>query len=419
MSILAIGCTHHSAPLELLERVSVPSGEVAKALDALASSAAVSEVVLVSTCNRTEVYAVYERFHEAYHDLRNTLAELAHVDPDDLSEHLTIRYDDAAVAHLFAVAAGIESAVVGENEIVGQIKSAWRSAQELESAGPELNQIFRHALEVAKRARTETSISRHITSVSQAAVAMASERLGSLEGRDVLIVGAGEMGEGMARSLASAGVRGVAVANRTLERAMELAERIGGDPVGLADLAQRLGEVDVLLTSTGASTLILEHAEIESVLEARQGRPLLVVDIAVPRDVDPAVGDIEGVTLLDMDDLKAFTEAGHLERSLEVHKVEAIIAEEVVRYHERRSAREVSPLITGLRDRAEAVRVAETERHSSRLGDLDEDQAEAIDALTRGIINKLLHEPSVQLKDAAGTAKGARLADSLRDLFGL
>src|SRR5688572_22448478 len=275
-----------------------------KALHDLISRTDVSEAVVLSTCNRTEVYAVAERFHGAYQDIRDFLAEVAFLAPEDFSDHLYTHYDAPAVTHLFGVASGLDSAVLGESEILGQVKGAWDRARAEGTAGPALNLLFRHALEAGKRARTETSIARHTTSVSQAAVALAADRLGGLAGRRVLVLGAGEMGEAMVHGLAKAGVAEVAIANRTWDRAVDLAGRVEGRAVRLPEVPQAIADVDVLLTSTGAAAPLLEADDLQRIVTARAGRPLLIVDIAVPRDVDPAVGRLEGVTLLDMDDLR-------------------------------------------------------------------------------------------------------------------
>jgi glutamyl-tRNA reductase len=343
---------------------------------------------------------------------------VAFLAPEDFSDHLYVHYDAPAVIHLFGVAAGLDSAVLGESEILGQVKQAWDRARDEGAAGPSLNLLFRHALEAGKRARTDTSIGRHTTSVSQAAVAMAADRLGGLAGRRGLVLGAGEMGEAMALGLAKAGTD-LTIANRTWDTAVALAERTGGQATRLGDLAESLVDVDVLLTSTGAATPLLEADELAPVLEARAGRPLLIVDIAVPRDVDPAVGHLPGVTLLDMDDLRAFAAAGTLARSGEIEGVRSILDEELERYLGASSAREVAPMIVALRDRAEAVREAEVERYRARLGDLEPGQRQAVEALTRGIIGKLLHDPQLALKDAAGSPRGDRLVAALRDLFAL
>ena len=419
MSVVVVGLNHRTVPLALLERVTIDDARLPKALHDVLSQDHVSEAVVLSTCNRTEVYVVAEKFHPAYGDLRTFFSELAFADPEELAGHLYVHDADAAAGHLFRVASGIDSAVVGEAEILGQVRRAWDIAQTENAAGSQLNLLFRHALEVGKRARTETGIGRHVASVSTAAVAMAAQRLGSLEGRSILVMGAGEMGEGMVRALASNGVSDIRIANRTWENAADLAERLGGTAIRLADLDAALSEVDLLLTGTGANSMIIEHADIERVMRARGDREILVVDVAVPRDVDPAAADIPGVTILDMDDLRAFAEAGMAERRREVASVEAMCGEELERFLAVSSAREVAPLISRLHEKSDEIRLAELERLRARFGDLDERQLEALDSLTKGIVAKLLHQPTVRLKDAAGSPRGERLAEALRDLFEL
>ena len=419
MSVVVIGLNHRTVPLDLLERLTIDDSRLPKALHDVVSRDHVSEAVVLSTCNRTEVYAVAEKFHPAYADLRNFLSEMAYLPPEAFADHLYVHDGESAASHLFTVASGLDSAVVGEAEILGQVRNAWERAQSEGAVGSRLNLLFRHALETGKRARTDTGIGRHVASVSTAAVAMAAAHLGDLDGRSILVLGAGEMGDGMVRALAAKGVRDVRIANRTRDRAVELADRVGGRAIRLADLDASLSEVDLLLTGTGATSMLLEHADIARVMASRGGRPLLVVDVAVPRDVDPSAADLPGVTLLDMDDLRAFAEAGQAERRREVDAVRALVAEELDRYVAVSSAREVAPLVAALHGRGDDVRVAELERYRARLGDLDERQIEAVEALTRGIVAKLLHEPTVGLKDAAGTPKGERLSEALRDLFSL
>jgi glutamyl-tRNA reductase len=419
VSVVVIGLNHRTAPLELLERMAVPDGQLPKALHDLVSREHLSEALVLSTCNRTEVYAVAERFHGAYSDIRGFLADVSFLPPDDFADHLYVHYDSAAAAHLLSVTAGLDSAVLGETEIQGQIKLAWERARDEDAAGPALNLLLRHALEAGKRARTETGIARGIASVSQAAVAMAAERLGTVAGASVLVLGAGDMGEGMAVALAGAGAGEVLVANRTASRAAEVAARVGGRAVPLLDLAGRLTDVDVLLTSTGADTPLVARADVATAMAGRSDRPLLVVDIAMPRDVEAAVGEVPGVTLLDMDDLRQFANAGVAERRREVAAVEAILADELERYVGATSAREVAPSIVALRDRAESLRTAELLRFRARYDDLDPRQLDMVEAVTRGVVAKLLHQPTVVLKDAAGSARGDRLVAALRELFEL
>jgi glutamyl-tRNA reductase len=417
VSVVVIGLNHRSMPLGLFERLTIDDARLPKALHDLADRTSVSEAVVLSTCNRTEVYAVVEKFHGAYADIRNFLAETAFLAPEDFADHLYVHYDREAIRHLFTVTAGLDSAVVGESEILGQTKQAWSRAKGEGTTGPVLNLLFRHAVEVGKRARTDTDIARGTASVSYAAVEMAAAELGSLESRRVLVLGAGDMGEGMAVALASAGVAEIKVANRTWDRARALAERVDGVAVRLADLTQALAEVDVLLTSTGATSIMLEHADLEPIVAARAGRPLLVVDIAVPRDIDPAVAELPGVTLLDLHDLRRFAQAGVQDREREVREVERIVVDEVDRFVEARSGRAAAPLVAALHARAEQLRQSELERFRSRLGTLDPRQRAAVEALTKGIMAKVVHEPSVKLKETAGTPKGERLAEALRDIY--
>jgi glutamyl-tRNA reductase len=414
--VIVVGLNHRNVPLDLLERMTVPAERLPKALHDLVTREHITEAVVLSTCNRTEIYATAERYHGAMGDVRNSLSEMTHVAPEAFADHLYAYHDTAAVAHLFSVAAGLDSAVIGESEILGQVRQAWEAATAEGAAGPGLHMLFRHALEVGKRARTETGIGRSMTSVSSAAVALAAERLGALGGKRVLVLGAGEMGEGMAVSLAAAGVAEVLVANRTPERAQALAERVGGRAVPLFDLPRALVEVDVLLTSTGATSVMVEHGDVEDVVGERSGRELLIIDVAVPRDVDPAAASLPGVTLLDMDDLRAFADAGLAERRREATRARDLVDEEVGRYRDASTARQVAPVVSALREHAEAVRLAEVERLGRKLSD---DERAALDALSKGLLAKLLHEPTVRLKDAAGTARGERLADALRELFDL
>ena len=416
MSVVVIGLNHRTVPLELLERTTVTAEALPKALHDLITRPNVNEVVLLSTCNRTEVYAVAERFHPAFADIRDFLCDLAHLGPEDLQAHLYSQHDVAAVAHLFSVAAGLESAVLGEHEILGQVRSAWSVAQQEQTARSTLNQLFRHALETGKRARTETGIARSTASVSYAAVEMATERFGSLAGARVLVVGAGEMGEGIVAALSRTGLGDVVVVNRTFERARELAQRVGGRARPFSDLADALADADVLLTSTGAGAIVIEADVVE---RATAGRPMLVVDVAVPRDVDAAVAELPGVTLLDLDDLRDWAARGIAERAAEAAKVGHIVAEEVGRYAEEIAARQAAPLVAQLHEHADGIRRGELERFGAKLAGLDDRQRATVEALTRAIVAKLVHEPTTSLKRDAGTPRGERNADAVRDLFDL
>ena len=419
MSLVVIGLNHRTTPVELLERMAVPAPDLAKALHVLERSDNLAEVAVLSTCNRTEVYARCTRFHPAVEDVRNFLTDQSSLDPDTIADHLYTYHDDAAVAHLFGVAAGVDSMIVGEGEILGQVREAWQVAEREGMIGQLLSRVFRQAVEVGKRARTHTGIGRHAVSVSSAAVAVAGERLGGLDDRRVLVIGAGDVGTGMAIALNGAGVGEIVVANRSPERAAELAARVGGRAIGLDAVSDALVESDVVLASTGVTDVLLERSEIEAAMARRDGRALLIVDIAVPRNVDPGVAQVFGVTLLDIDGLKAFAAQSLAQRRQEIGRVREIITEELDRFRIERSAREVAPLVSLLRARAEEIRGTELERFRSRLARLDPDARDAVDALTRGLVNKLLHDPTVRIKDAAGTAQGDLYADALAALFGL
>jgi len=419
VSVIVVGVNHRTAPVDLLERVAVAPSELPKALHALAAREHLAETVVLSTCNRTEVYARTTLFHPAVQDVRDYLAGHGSVDPDELGDHLYTYHDDAAVAHLFGVAAGVDSMIIGEGEILGQVRGAWRTAEEEGTAGQVLSRVFQQAVEVGKRSRTETGIGRHAVSVSSAAVALAVDRLGTLTTRRVLVLGAGDVGEGMAVALAGAGVAEIVVANRTPARANDLARRVGGRAISLGEVADALVTCDVLLSSTGAPEVILERSDVELVMERRDGRALLVVDVAIPRDVDPGVRQVFGVTLLDMDDMKSFADHSLAQRQREVGKVRAIVAEELERFRTEHTAREVAPIVRALRTRGEDVRRAELDRFRSRLEALDPAARRTVEALTEGIVNKLLHDPTVRIKDAAGTPRGATYSDALTELFGL
>jgi glutamyl-tRNA reductase len=419
VSIVVFGVNHRTGPLALLERVTISDEALPKTIHGLMSRPNIREAVVLSTCNRTEVYAVAEKFHGAYSDLRDFFCELGDFAVDELSPHLYSQHDEAAVAHLFEVAAGLDSAVLGESEILGQVRSAWERSQREGGSLSTLNLLFRHALETGKRARTETSIGRHTSSVSQAAVEMARDTLGSVEGLTVLVVGAGDMGEGVTVALSGAGVARILVSNRTFEKAQLLADRVGGAVTEFFRLGETLAEADVVVTCTGSGSSIIDAETVRSVMVGRSDRPLFVVDIAVPRDVEPAVADIDGVTLLDLDDLRDWAARGIAMRSAEAEAVRGIVGEEVERFVVESTARQAAPLVAQLHERAEAVRRGEIERLQKRLGSLTPEQLESVEALTKGIVAKLLHDMSVRLKDDAGSPRGERNAAAVRDLFDL
>lgn len=422
MSVVVVGLNERDAPLDLLERLAVADRDLPKALAVLCDSPHLSEAVVLSTCMRTEVYAVLERFHDGLADLNAFFQARAGTSPAGvaaLEERLVVAYDDAAARHLFEVAAGSESAVLGEGEILRQVRHAGERARAERAAGPVLGGLFRHAVEVGKRTRTETAIARGITSLAHVAVALVTERhIEGLDGVRILVVGAGEMGDGMASALAGAtGRADIAVMSRSRARAERLSAAVDGRVAKLSDLADELRRADVVLSATTADEALIGLECATDVMAARPDRPLLIVDAAVPRDVDPAVGRIPGVTLLDLGDLRSYAETQMQARRGELDRVREIVDEELERYRTSQLDRSVAPAVASLRASAEQIRAAEIERMSARLERLDVADREAVEALSRRLVAKLLHEPTVQLKKAAGSARGERLAEALRQLF--
>jgi glutamyl-tRNA reductase len=393
---------------------------VPKALADLSSRPYLDEVVVLSTCMRTEVYAVVNRFHGAMADIREFFATWSGKPPEEFSGSLYSYFDEAAIGHLFRVAAGLDSVSVGEGEVLGQVRQAWELARNEGSCGPALSAAFRHALQVGKRARSETEISRGTTSLSYAAVEMATEALGRLEGKQAVVVGLGEVGEMAARAFSGVpGMLPVVVVNRNRARADNVAAAVGGRTAAWEDLVVALADADVVACSTSGQAHLLGAATVQEALAGRPERPLLLVDMAVPRDIDPAVVDLPGVVLLNMDDIGRFVAARAAGRRAEIPAVELIVAQEVDRFNSSLAARSVAPLVTALHDRAEALRQAEVERFARRAPDLSPEQLDAVETLTKRLVAKVLHEPTVNLKDAAGTARGDVLAEAFRDLFGV
>lgn len=416
MSVLVLGLNYKTAPVGLLERVAVPSEYLQKALTSLVQREHVTEAVVLSTCNRVEVYANVTRYHGGVADLRDFCCEWAGVAPEDVSDLAYDYHDDRAAAHLFAVASGLDSMVVGERQIALQVKDAYAAADAEGSTGRVLGSLFRQALRVSRRARTETGISEGASSMVDVGLDAARQVLGTLEDRTVLLVGAGKMG-GIAASRLHGEARRITIANRTADKGERLALKVGGDTLDFAGVATGLAEADLVLTSTGASHPIIDAEAVELAMRDRGGRPLVLLDIAVPRDVDPACAGVPGVTVLDVDAIRRLTDTGRT--GGEVVKARALVEEEALKFAAWTRTVRVEPTISALRQRAEDVRAAEVARLSGRLADLDERQRAVVDALTRGIVNTLLHEPTVRLKAIADARGGEEHAATLGELFGL
>ena len=427
MSVIVVGLEQKHAPLELLDRVSVTEADTAKALGRLRDQPNLSEAVLLSTCLRTEVYAVVERFHDGVSEIQEFLADVSGHSVDALTEFCTIRFDDDVTDHLFSVASGLDSAVLGESEVLGQVRRAWERAQGEHASGPVLGGLFRHAVETGKRVRSETAIARGITSLSHGAVALAADRRpDGLAGARVLVIGAGEMGEGVAQALPGRRVHHLVLANRTAERVEAMAAglaKVGDGPVTVSDLDDLVGllaAADVVFTTVGTAHPIVDREMLEAAVALRHGAgDLVVVDLGVPRNVQPESAAVDGLVLLDMDDLRAAVAEAIGGRQEEVAAANGIVSDEVERYRAASRARDAAPIVSALRSRVESARVAELDRLRAKRSDLDDGQWEQVDAVTRALVAKLLHQPTVTLKEAAGTPRGERLVEALRALFDL
>jgi glutamyl-tRNA reductase len=409
MRLVLVGTSHHHAPVELRERVALDRERGAALAARLA--AAGGEAVCLSTCNRTELYVVGRDADAAE---QAAVAALAELEPA-VEQALYRLRDHAAALHLFRVAAGLDSLVPGEGEILGQVRTAFDAG----TTGPLLDRVFRQALHAGRKVRAQTAIGETPASVSSAAAALAEQVFGELDGRAILLVGAGKISEQAARNLLSRGARIAFVASRTLDHAEELARRFGAEALPLERLEEHLASADVVVSSTSSPGLVLDAPTVERALRARRGRQLLLVDLAVPRDLDPAIHDLDGCYLYDIDDLEAIVSETLVGRRGEAERAEAIVAAESEKFHEWQASLDVVPAIASLRARAEEIREAELRKAEGLLGRLDESQRRAVEAITAQIVNKLLHLPTVRMKQAAAAADGVIYAEAVRHLFGL
>jgi glutamyl-tRNA reductase len=409
MRLVLVGTSHHHAPVELRERVALDP-EHARALAARLADGG-GEAVCLSTCNRTELYLVGPDGDEAE---RAAVAALAELEPQ-VEQALYRLSDHAAALHLFRVAAGLDSLVPGEGEILGQVRAAYESG----TTGMLLDRVFRQALHAGRKARVQTAIGESPASVSSAAAALAEQVFGELDGRAILLIGAGKISEQAARNLLSRHARIAFVANRSLDRAEELARRFGAEPLPLERIEQELVTADVVVASTSAPGYVLDVETVARAVRQRRGRQLLLIDLAVPRDLDPAIHHLDGCYLYDIDDLEAIVAETLAGRRSEAERAEAIVAVEAAKFHEWHAALDVVPEIASLRARAEEIRTGELRKADALLGRLDEGQRKAVEAITAQIVNKLLHLPTVRLKQAAAAADGVLYAEAVRHLFGL
>jgi glutamyl-tRNA reductase len=418
VSLLALGVSHKTAPVALRERLALSEGQATGFLAELLAHAEIREAVAISTCNRTELYMVVGNAVEAETVALSALARQAELRPTELLGKLYAHRDEDVVRHLFAVAAGLDSMIVGEAEVQGQVKRAYELALVEGTTGPVSNRLFRDALGAGKRVRTETAIGRSHVSVSSVAVDLARGVLGELASRRVLIVGAGENGELTASALNRAGAHTVFVANRRYDRAIGLAQRFGGTAARFDDLPAQLVEADIVVSCTSSPHQIVGREEMAVVAEQRRGRPLLMIDIAVPRDIDPLVRELSGLTLYDMDDLQRESARNASGREAEATRAWTVVDDEARRFAQWLASLDVVPTIAALHERADEIVSQVLSENERRWVSLSDEDRERVEALARAVASRLLHEPTLRLKGSVGDGSYAYL-QALRELFGI
>ena len=419
MHAIVVGLNYKTAPVEIREKLSFIESELPQAMEALQKQKSILENVIVSTCNRTEIYAVVDQLHTGRHFVKQFLADWFDLPVESFSSYLTIREEDEAIEHLFKVTAGIDSMVLGETQILGQVKKSFLSGQEIGTTGTIYNQLFKQAVTFAKRAHNETAIGENAVSVSYAAVELAKKIFGSLKRKHVAILGAGKMGELAIENLYGSGVGKVTVINRTFEKAESLAAKFHGEAKSMKELQCSLLEADILITSTGATDYVIDYELMEFVERLRKGKPLFVVDIAVPRDIDPRVGDLPNVFLYDIDDLQGIVEANLAERERAAADITSMIGKEVTQFKDWVATLGVVPVISALRKKASRIQEETMISIENKMPDLTDRERKILSKHTKSIINQLLKEPILQAKEMANSSKANEQLRLFQQIFGI
>ncbi|KKB43389.1 glutamyl-tRNA reductase [Bacillus thermotolerans] len=419
MHIIAVGLNYKTAPVEIRERLSFQETDLEKAMSTLQSQKSILENVIVSTCNRTEIYAVVDQLHTGRYYIKDFLAKWFEIDKEEFTPFLFIYEEEAAVEHLFKVTSGLNSMVLGETQILGQVRSSFLSAQEIGATGTVFNQLFKQAVTLAKKAHAETEIGANAVSVSYAAVELAKKIFGDLSGKHVLVVGAGKMGELAIQNLHGSGATKVTVVNRTFDKAVALAEKFDGRAKTLEELQCAIVEADILISSTGSSEYIVTKERMAAVEKMRKGKPLFMVDIAVPRDLDPAIADLESIFLYDIDDLEGIVEANLAERQKAAEKIELMIEAEIVAFNEWLNMLGVVPVISALRQKALSVQAETMQSIERKMPNLTERERKVLNKHTKSIINQLLKDPILQAKELAGDKNSAEKLALFMKIFNI
>ncbi len=419
MHTIVVGVNHRTAPVEIREKLSFIESELPQAMQTLQQQKSILENVIISTCNRTEIYAVVDQLHTGRYYVKKFLAEWFNMPIESFSSHLIIHEHDGAIEHLMRVSAGIDSMVLGETQILGQVRNSFLGGQEIGTTGTVFNELFKQAVTFSKRAHTETAIGENAVSVSYAAVELGKKIFGSLDDKHIAILGAGKMGELAVKNLNGSGAGKVTVINRTVSKAEELAGKFGGVAKPMSELQCALLEADILISSTGANGFVIDVELMKLVDRMRKGKPIFMVDIAVPRDLDPRIGDLPNVFLYDIDDLQGIVEANLAERKRAAEEIGVMIEKEVVQFKEWLTTLGVVPVISALRQKAHLIQAETMTSIENKMPNLTEREKKVLNKHTKSIINQLLKDPILQVKELAMDANGAEKLQLFQQIFGI
>ncbi|RED64097.1 glutamyl-tRNA reductase [Cohnella lupini] len=419
MHLIVVGLNYRTAPVEMRERFTLSDKEMPLALQALKQTTGILEGVVVATCNRTEIYAVVDRLHLCGHHIRAFMEQWFKIPRKEFNSHLYMYEDDRSVEHLFRVASGLDSMIIGETQILGQVRDAFLLAQEQQATGTLFNRLFKQAITLAKRAHSETSVGESAVSVSYAAVELGKRIFGRFDDKKVMIMGAGKMSELTAQHLHSNGAKEVFVVNRTIEKAADLAGKFQGTAMTFDEAMDRLKDTDIVISSTGAEKFVISRKHIEAAMSARKKKPLFLIDIAVPRDIEPSCGDIPNVFLYDIDDLEGIVESNMAKRRKEAAIIEEMIELEQEAYQQWYATLGVSPLIRALQDKAASIQENTLESLLRKLPELDERQVKVIRKLTKSIVNQVIHDPILRIKELAAEKRSDEAMKLFVQLFAL
>lgn len=419
MHIIVVGLNYKTAPVEIRERLTFNEANIGNAMQTLRSKKSILENIILSTCNRTEIYAVVDQLHTGRYYIKEFLSEWFQLDQEEFSPYLFIYEQDGAMEHLFKVTCGLNSMVLGETQILGQVRTSFLLAQKEETSGTVFNQLFKQAITVAKRGHSETDIGANAVSISYAAVELAKKIFGTLDEKHVLVFGAGKMGELAIQNLHANGASKVTVINRTFEKALDLASRFAGEAKTLQELQCALVEADILISSTGATEFVITREMMQNIAKMRKGKPLFMVDIAVPRDIDPQIAELEGMFLYDIDDLEGIVEANLQERKKAAEKIMLMIEKEIVDFKQWLNLLGVVPVISALREKALMIQSETMNSMERKLSHLSERDIKVINKHTKSIINQMLKDPILQAKELAGESNAAQQLELFVKIFNI